>query len=106
MDQLSYRRVFEQACKALDVAFDAEAFAWLVVEKHPSEGRELLACYPRDLVGRIRDFANYEGHEAHLTREMLERAWNTYFYTERGPPSRAHNQHNEKSQSVVQGVKR
>lgn len=89
MDRTSYCRVFEEACQALDVPFDAAVFEWLVDERHLREGRELLACYPRDLVGRIRDFATYEGMEARFTRDALDRAWNTYFYTAGATTERA-----------------
>ena len=81
MDRASYRRVFEGACRALDVAFDADGFDWLIEHRHQAQGRSLLACYPRDLIGRVRDFANYEGLEAAATSKALERAWETYFNT-------------------------
>lgn len=81
MDRQSYRKVFEDACGELGVPFEPAVFDWLVDEKHRREHRDLLACYPRDLVGRIRDFATYEGHAPTLTREVLDRSWNTYFYT-------------------------
>lgn len=81
MDRDSYRSVFERACESSGVAFDGEAFDWLIEERHMHEGRELLACYPNDLVGRVRDFAIYEGLQARVTRAALDRAWNTYFCT-------------------------
>lgn len=82
MDRASYRRVFEETCRTAAVQFDADAFDWLIEARHRAEGRSLLACYPRDLVGRVRDFAIYEGRDvAHASREALERAWKTYFTT-------------------------
>jgi hypothetical protein len=81
VDPVSYRLIFEDACEAAGVRFDLDAFEWLVDARHIALGRSLLACYPRDLVGRVHDFARYEGCEPELTRESLGRAWNTYFHT-------------------------
>lgn len=80
-DLTSYRRIFEEACRALAVEFDADGFDWLIESRHRAQGRALLACYPRDLIGRVRDFAVYEGKAARSTRQELERAWTTYFTT-------------------------
>ena len=79
VDEDSYRQIFQGACESLGVKFDSAAFHWLLQERHSKTARPLLACYPRDLAGRIRDFAIYEGHEAVMTPLTLDRAWNTYF---------------------------
>ncbi|MCB1907096.1 MAG: ATP-binding protein [Rhodocyclaceae bacterium] len=81
MPAADYRRIFEEACADFGVLFDDEAFDWLLVERHAAEGRPLLACYPRDLIGRIRDFALYESCMPVVTCDALDRAWNTYFCT-------------------------
>jgi len=81
MDRASYRLVFEGACHALAVTFDPAGFDWLIENRHQAQGRSLLACYPRDLIGRVRDFAAYEGREAVADARALERAWETYFNT-------------------------
>lgn len=78
-DPDSYRRIFEASCTELGVHFEPEAFDWLLDERHRKEGRPLLACFPRDLVGRVRDFATYEGTPAELSARALARAWSTYF---------------------------
>jgi len=85
MDLASYRRIFEDACRAMGVAFSPEGFDWLIEHRHRREGRQLLACYPRDLVGRVRDFAIYDGGTPHATVEALKRAWTTYFTTTGAP---------------------
>lgn len=85
MDPAHYRQVFQNACGALGVRFDAAAFDWLLEHRHRAEQRPLLACYPRDLVGRVRDFALYEDQDAVLSRAGLERAWTTYFCTTGAP---------------------
>lgn len=82
VDRTSYRQIFEDACASLGVAFDEDAFEWLLRERHTPATRPLLACYPRDLTGRVRDFAIYEGERPQLSRESLDRAWRTYFVVE------------------------
>lgn len=82
MDTGSYQKIFEETCRTMGVDFDATAFEWLLESRHHAENRALLACYPRDLIGRVRDFAVYEGHDrAHASQAALERAWATYFTT-------------------------
>jgi predicted ATPase with chaperone activity len=79
LDPGRYRQVFEACCRELDVAFDIAAFEWLMAHRHGAERRPLYAAYPRDLVGRVRDFATYHGEPATLTPDSLARAWSTYF---------------------------
>jgi len=79
MDEAQYRAVFQTVCEGADVCFDAEAFAWLIRERHQAEGKPLLACYPRDLIGRVRDLANYLRCDAVADKPSLEHAWTTYF---------------------------
>lgn len=74
-----YRKVFQSVCAELTVEYDEGAFEWLIAERHTRQQRPLLACYPQDLVGRISDFAKYEGIVSALTPSSLDRAWSTYF---------------------------
>lgn len=78
-DRESYRRIFVDTCEELHVRFDESAFEWLLAERHEKEKRDLLACFPRDLVGRVHDFAVYEGIPAEMNPQTLARAWSTYF---------------------------
>lgn len=74
-----YRSVFCEACKALDIPFSEAAFHYLVHVRHTKENRPLLACYPRDLLGQIRDLSRYEDRSPELTPDALDWAWNNYF---------------------------
>jgi hypothetical protein len=77
-----YRMIAERCCEELAVRFDAAAFDFLVNDLHARTGRPLLACYPRDLIGQVRDFAIYDGTERALSEASLRRAWNSYFVAE------------------------
>lgn len=78
-----YRLITEKWCAELGVGFDAGAFNYLIQELHGGENRQLLACYPRDLIGQVRDFAIYDGTELALSPAALRRAWNSNFVTGR-----------------------
>ncbi len=74
-----YVAIAREVCEQIDIAFDAPAFNWMIDELHARHDKALLACYPRDLLGRVKDFAIYENQRPEMTRHALQRAWNTYF---------------------------
>ena len=77
-----YRQVFKGVCAELGIEFREDALQWLLRERHAREPRPLLACYPRDLVSQVRDFAVYERTAPELTPAALDRAWHNYFIGE------------------------
>lgn len=82
LDEVSYRRVFRQACERAGVAHDEAAADCLVGELHARSGMPLLPAYPLDLVLKVRDRAIYQGVEARLTPQALRWAWALYFAAE------------------------
>lgn len=74
-----YRAVFQKVCEELSIPFSESAFEYLLEERHYKEGRSLLACYPRDLLGQIKDLAIYESQPAELSTSTLDWAWDNYF---------------------------
>jgi hypothetical protein len=83
-----YRRIFRSVCTDAGIAWNEDAFAWLLHERHAREERPLLACYPRDLLGQVRDRAAYQGSKASLTEQALDWAWNNYFTGVQAAPAR------------------
>lgn len=79
LSESEYERVFRQTCANYGVAFDLDAFQYLLYQKHYHCKVALLACYPRDLIRQLRDLARYEGTEVELNPTVLEWAWNNYF---------------------------
>jgi hypothetical protein len=77
-----YRAVFVGVCVELGIAFDEDKFQYLLREHHDRENRPRLACYPRDILSQLRDFAVYEGAPIELSTEHLDRAWHNYFIGE------------------------
>jgi predicted ATPase with chaperone activity len=79
LDEAEYRRVFQVVCEEKGVPYSDAAVEYLIREHHDKEKRPLLACFPRDIVGQIRDFALFRQIAPELTRESLDWAWHNYF---------------------------
>ena len=79
LNESEYEQVFAQTCARYGVAFDAQAFRYLLHQLHYRCNVALLACYPRDLIRQVRDLARYEGTAMVLNDTVLEWAWNNYF---------------------------
>lgn len=74
-----YRTVFKQVCDNLGISYVETAFRHLLDEYHHKENKALLACYPRDILTQLRDFAVYERRQVELNHELLGWAWRNYF---------------------------
>jgi hypothetical protein len=79
MEEADYRAILMKVCEEYEVPYSQAAFDYLVHELHRRHEKPLIACYPRDLVGQIRDFAMYRGVEPDLAQPMLDWAWSNYF---------------------------
>jgi len=75
----SYRTLFRQQCLSMGVAYDDTALRYLLDELHAGSGLQLLACYPREIIGRVADFAGFLGEPARLSVAALEQAWISMF---------------------------
>lgn len=76
-----YRQILREVCEEYGLPYDDAAFE-LLLGYHRRHGRQLLACYPRDLVRQLADYASYHGRAAALSADMLNWAWHNYFATE------------------------
>jgi predicted ATPase with chaperone activity len=74
-----YLKVFMQVCKTLNIPFSPPAFERLLRERHEKENKPLLACYPRDILSQLKEYAVYEKREPEMTDELLDWAWDNYF---------------------------
>ena len=81
VDLDDYRKITREVCEARAVQFTEAAFDYLVQHYHLRLERPLLACYPRDLVSQIADYAAYLGRPPELSTDMLDWAWHNYFAT-------------------------
>lgn len=79
LDEEEYRAISSQVCDHLGIPYSEEGLDYLLHQHHYKENMPLLACYPRDILGQVRDVARYEGRQQELTKELLDWAWNNYF---------------------------
>ena len=82
----AYRALFRQQCRVAGIAIDELALNHLMQHLHGAGGRPLLVSYPRELLGRIADFAGFAGTEPQLTVAALEQAWASLFASCDMPP--------------------
>ncbi len=79
LEQADYRALLRQQCRHFGIGYDEAAVAYLLDCLHGASGRPLLACYPRELLGRIADFAGFAGRPPCLSAGALEQAWHSMF---------------------------
>ena len=75
-----YEQIFRNVCAEFGIDFNVESFE-LLLELHRLLDRPTFACYPRDLVAQVRDYATYREWPVDLTPQLIEWAWHSYFAT-------------------------
>jgi len=78
-DAAQYRRIFEAECARAGLSFDDPSFVHLLKEHYVKRERVRRACHPRDLVGHMRDYADFGGLERKMSVALVEQACATYF---------------------------
>jgi Holliday junction resolvasome RuvABC ATP-dependent DNA helicase subunit len=79
LSESSYRALLRRQCGVLRVPYDEDAADYLLHHLHGASARPLLASYPRELLGRVVDFASFAGAPPRLTIPALEQAWSSMF---------------------------
>lgn len=79
LTEQNYRSLFRHQCRLLRITHDDAVAEHLLTRLHAPAGRPLLASYPRELLGRICDFASFSGIAPRLTVATLEQAWVSMF---------------------------
>lgn len=87
LSEAEYRLVFRSTCADFGLPYRDDIVDYLVHEHHTKKSRELLACYPRDLLAQVRDRARFEESGASLERADIDWAWHNYFGDIDGEPS-------------------
>ncbi|MFZ0544289.1 MAG: hypothetical protein WAM60_02550 [Candidatus Promineifilaceae bacterium] len=75
----SYREIFRRVCDHRKVHYDEQAIRYLLQEHYIKKNRPLRANHPRDILDQIMDVCSYAGLEPALTKELLDRASDSYF---------------------------
>lgn len=79
LEEGEYCAISRQVCEELQIPYSEAGLKYLLHEHHYKEGKPLLACIPRDILGQVRDIARYEGVQPELSEELLDWAWKNYF---------------------------
>ncbi len=74
-----YREIFRRVARAKGVEYSDQGLAYLLQEWYIKRNRKLRASHPRDLCDQILDIAAYLSVPPSMSREMLDRAAQSYF---------------------------
>jgi hypothetical protein len=74
-----YREIFRRVCHDKDISLDDRALAYLIQEHYIKARRPPRACHARDLVDQIIDIAEYLNTRPALSKELIDRAADSYF---------------------------
>lgn len=74
-----FKEIFKRICDAKKVAFDEKGLAYLIQEWYIKRNRKLRSNHPRDIVEQIIDIASYLNIEPSLSKELLDKACESYF---------------------------
>ncbi len=74
-----YREIFRRVAQTKGVVYSDQGLAYLLQEHYIKRNRKLRASHPRDLCDQILDIARYMGQEPSMTRELIDRAADSYF---------------------------
>jgi predicted ATPase with chaperone activity len=77
-DENRWREIFHRYARSVNLVVD-DALLSRLLERYRTEGRELRASEPRDLVERCRDICRLKRQQPAITQELLELAWAGYF---------------------------
>jgi len=75
----AYREIFRRVCEQRKVHYDEQAVRYLLQEHYIKKNRPLRANHPRDILDQLMDISSYSGNDPHLTKELLDRAAESYF---------------------------
>ena len=74
-----YREIFRRVASAKGVTYSDQGLAYLLQEWYIKRNRKLRASHPRDLCDQIHDISRYLNVEPTMSRELLDRAAQSYF---------------------------
>jgi len=74
-----YREIFRRVAAQKGVQYNDQGLAYLLQEWYIKRGRKLRASHPRDICDQILDISHYLSTEPVMSRELLDRAAQSYF---------------------------
>lgn len=74
-----YREIFRRVAADKNIEYNDQGLAYLLQEWYVKRNRKLRASHPRDLCDQINDIANYLSVQPAMSRELIDRAAQSYF---------------------------
>lgn len=74
-----YREIFRRVAAERNIEFSEQGLAYLIQEYYIKRNRKLRASHPRDLCDQILDIARFLAVPPTMSREMIDRAAQSYF---------------------------
>jgi energy-coupling factor transporter ATP-binding protein EcfA2 len=74
-----YREIFKRVAESKGVIYNDQGLAYLIQEFYIKTSRKPRASHPRDLCDQLIDIGRYMGTEPTMTKELLDRAAQSYF---------------------------
>jgi SpoVK/Ycf46/Vps4 family AAA+-type ATPase len=74
-----YREIFKRVCERRRVEYDEQGVRYLLQEYYIKQNQKLRANHPRDLLDQLMDIADYLGVKPQLTKELIDKAADSYF---------------------------
>lgn len=74
-----YREIFRRVAAERQIEYSDQGLAYLIQEYYVKRNRKLRASHPRDLCDQILDIARYLAVPPNMSREMIDRAAQSYF---------------------------
>ncbi len=78
-----YRRSGRTSARNAERTCTPDTVEHVIVELHAVQGKPMLPCHPRDLIGMALDRSGYFGGDAGHHVDSVEWAWNNYFVEEK-----------------------
>ena len=75
----SFREIFKRVTKARNIPYDENGLQYLLKEYYVKSKRKIRANHPRDLIEQLIDIAHYLELEPVLSKELIDRAAESYF---------------------------
>ena len=79
-----FSRIFEMCCQQRQLKFHEVLIEYLQKRHYEPVKRPFRACHPRDLLDQIMALCRYRAIEPTITRELIDKACETYFVDNEG----------------------
>ena len=74
-----YEEIFRRCCDEREIPYNETAVRYVYDEWYKRREIEPRACHPRDILDHVIDISRFRQVDAHLSRDLVERACRSYF---------------------------